>query len=342
MNLEFISPLAAPTEATAPLYAMTLPMMPAAEQLVVRLEARQAFGGLRQSYVSQLRQYDENFSQWVNEHEGAADLWAIACGLAPSLAWPFFACSQQAIAAPTACLLLLAELASVPLDDRASVDEQALVSAWRGELLPLLSLTPSTSRAQLARHLHLAPSNGFNFYERWANARPAVELTDFYWLGAAATAQDLPTLLAITVRNFGTAATIRVAAGSCYSQALPWLAEQLQSMAVRGQAYLAVEALLGPTLMLELLPELVLRDVEPWQDEGTVQLLVRQINKRWLQHLPEQLLHGLPLCQYNLSALRHNGAGWVSDIAAAQQWLRSPPLGWQPAARWQARTRQVR
>lgn len=327
-------PLAASLGVQAP-----QPPMSAAEQLVVRLEDRQAFFRLRHSRLSLLRQHDENFSLWLKELADDDELWPTACGLAPSLAWPFFACWRQEQRPPTACMLLLAEFGDVALDERASADERALVSAWHGDFAPLLSIAPSTSRARLARLVHVAQSHGFGPYYDWAETRPVVELTDFYWVGAAAPQHELPALLDVTERCLGAAAAVRVAAGSCWAQALPWLTEQLHSMSVRGQAYLAIEALLGPELMLELLPAVVLQDEQPWLDEGTVLLLHRQITSRWLRRLPDQLLQGLPVCQQNLSLLRHEGLGWTRDLAAAQQWLRCPPLCWLPAARWQGRHR---
>ncbi len=328
-------PLAAPLHLQGP-----QPPMSVAEQLVVRLEDRQALLALRHSRLSLLRQYDENFSQWLKEHVDDDELWLAACGLPPSLAWPFFACWQGQQPPPATCMLLLAEFGDVALDGRASVDERALVSAWHGDFAPLLSVAPSTNRAQLARLVHVAQSCGFGSYCRWAETRPVVELTDFYWVGAAAQKYELPALLDITERCLGEASAIRVAAGSCWTRALPWLTEQLQSMSVRGQAYLAIEALLGAELMLELLPAVVLQDEQPWLDDGTVHLLRRQINSRWLRRLPDQLLQGLPVCQQNLSLLRNEGFGWTRDIAAAQQWLRCPPLCWLPAARWQGLKRR--
>lgn len=320
----------------APLHAMDLlPPISPAEQLVMRLEDRQAFFVQRHCRLSLLRQRDENLCQWIKEHQDGNELWSIACGLVPQLAWPFFACLRQQQRPPATCMLLLAEFAGMALDERACADERALVRAWHGDFDALLNATPGASRARLARLVHSAPLSIYGPYRAWVEAKPAVEHSDLCWMGAATQKSELPAVLDITERCLGEAAAVRLAAASCWSRALPWLVEQLPSMSVRGPAYLAIEAMLGPELMLELLPAVVLQDEQPWLDDDTVLLLRRQINARWLRRLPDQLLQGLPVCQQNLSLLRHDGWGWTRDIAAAQQWLRCPTLCWLPAASWQ-------
>lgn len=325
-----------PPPSMAPSYVQQQPhSLSLAEQLVVRLEDRQAFFTLRHGRLSLLRQYDENFSQWLKENAESDELWDIACGLAPQLAWPFFICRRQRQRPPATVMLALAEFAGIALDERAHADERALVSAWRGDFGLLLSRTPELSRARLARLARSEAGYLHGAYRSWVEAMPVVALADFYWIGAAAQKAELLALLDITECYLGEAAAIRLAAGSGWSCALPWLVERLPGMGVRAQAYLAIEAMLGPELMLELLPAVVLQDEKPWLDEDTLVLLRRQINSRWLRRLPEQLLQGLPLCQQNLSLLCKEGLGWTRDIAAAQQWLRCPPLCWLPAARWQ-------
>lgn len=305
---------------------------PLRDELAWWLAQRDATATARHTTRLQLARFDQQFQQWFAALDSQERSALQAMSAEAGNGWPVAAASggdELRMTAPLAVQLAeystRAELAWLDLR------QQALVCCWKGEWQPASQLPVAADRLGLVQAL-AHPSELVARCQEWLSANQPLSDSDLHWLGAAASEADAPALVSLLARSRSAQAAIAVAAASGWCRFVPWLSELLGVSSLRQEVFAALELLLGEQ-MVNLLPSAVLAEEQPWLDDDAVNLLQRQLSRRWQAPQGARLLAGRPLRNEALADTWRLGCGPQRNVAAAHLWLQGN-CRWQPAAAW--------
>ena len=302
------------------------------DELAWWLAQREATANARQSTRLQLARFDQQFQQWFAGLDSGERSALQAVSADAGNGWPVAAASgSDELRLTSALALQLAEYSTRADLSWLDLRQQALVRCWQGEWQHATQLPAAGDRLGLAQALN-QPGELVARCQDWLSASQPLLDSDLHWLGAAAREADAPALVSLLARSRCAQAAIAVAAASGWCRFVPWLAELLGVSSLRQEVFAALELLLGEQ-MANLLPSAVLAEEQPWLDDDAVNLLQRQLCRRWQAPQGARLLAGRPLRSDGLADIWRQGCGPQRNVAAAHLWLQGN-CRWQPAAAW--------
>ncbi|MBQ1782773.1 MAG: hypothetical protein II007_03885 [Gammaproteobacteria bacterium] len=302
------------------------------DELAWWLAQREATASARHTTCLQLARVDQQFQQWFAALDGSERRALQAVSADAGNGWPVAAASGgDELRLTTALALQLAEYSTRTDLGWLDLRQQALVRCWQGEWQHATQLPVAGDRLGLAQALN-QPEALVARCQEWLSASQPLLDSDLHWLGVAARETDAPALVSLLARSRSAQAAIAVAAASGWCRFVPWLAELLGVSSLRHEVFAALELLLGEQ-MASLLPSAILAEEQPWLDDDAVNLLQRQLCRRWQAPQGARLLAGRPLRSDGLADIWRQGRGPQRNVAAAHLWLQGE-CRWQPAAAW--------